>query len=75
MVAPVGVATPEGRPEQMLSMGEVAARLRFGMTKTKELIYAGTIPSTKIGRQRRVRESDLDAYLRGLPISTPAGAA
>jgi excisionase family DNA binding protein len=57
----------------MLTILEVADRLRCGQTKTKALIRAGAIPSVKIGGHRRVRETDLNAYIRELPVAVATG--
>lgn len=45
---------------------EVAQLLGLGRSKTLALIAAGTIPSVKIDRARRVLHSDLVAYVDSL---------
>ncbi len=67
--------TATTQPEQMLTLREVAGRLRVSEMTVRRLIKEsddGTpaaLASVKIGRARRVRESVLNAYVRSL---TPA---
>jgi excisionase family DNA binding protein len=51
----------EERTEYLMSPGEVAKFL--GRTRTYELLSAGIIPSVRIGRLRRVRREDLEAFI------------
>lgn len=53
-------------PELMLTVKETAGRLRISPSYTKKLIAAGAIASVKVGRCRRVRLTDLDAYVSDL---------
>jgi excisionase family DNA binding protein len=53
-------------PELMLTIPETAERLKLSKSYTKKLIASGTVPSVTIGRCRRVRLSDLGAYVSGL---------
>ena len=53
----------EERTEYLMSPGEVAKFLSLGRTWTYELLSAGIIPSVRIGRLRRVRREDLEAYI------------
>jgi excisionase family DNA binding protein len=50
----------------LLTPEEAAGRLRIGRTFIYALLREGVIPSVKIGRARRVRAADLDAYVRSL---------
>jgi excisionase family DNA binding protein len=54
--------------EHMLTRHEVAEILRISPVGARRLIEGDNpaIPSVKIGRLRRVRRSDLDAYMRSL---------
>lgn len=53
----------EERTAYLMSPGEVAKFLGLGRTRTYELLSAGIIPSVRIGRLRRVRREDLEAYI------------
>jgi excisionase family DNA binding protein len=59
--------------EQLLTVPEAAARLRLSRTATYELVLAGKLPSLKIGKARRVREDQLDEFIRraAVPMSWP----
>lgn len=61
--------------ERMLTIEEVRERLNAGLTLTKKLIGSGAIPSVKVGRLRRVRESDLAVYMAELPVAPVAGTS
>jgi excisionase family DNA binding protein len=51
--------------EKLLTVRQVAERLQLSRTWTFRLISSGALPSLKLGpRSRRVRESDLDAFIR-----------
>ena len=47
----------------LLTVKEVAQLLKFGKTKVNYLLASGEIPSLKIGKSRRIRESDLINFL------------
>jgi excisionase family DNA binding protein len=50
-------------PESVLvDVAEVARRLSIGTTKLKELLAAGELRSTVIGRRRLIRAADLDEF-------------
>lgn len=50
----------------LLTIEEVAERLRIGRTTAYKLLRNGALPSLDLGaRVRRVRASDVLAYLRG----------
>ncbi len=50
----------------LYELPEVCALLSLGMTKVKQLIYDGALPSVSIGTRRFVRDTDLRAYVDGL---------
>jgi excisionase family DNA binding protein len=50
--------------ERLLTVPEVAERLHVGKTTVWEMIYRGELPSLLIGRSRRVREVELDEWIR-----------
>lgn len=51
------------RNKDVLTPDEVAQHLKCGRTKTYELIAQNAIPSFRVGRLRRVRLADLEAYI------------
>lgn len=62
-------STPPQR--QLLTLPEAAAVLGLGLTTTKGLVYAGTLPSVKIGpKTRRVPVSALERFVNGLQAET-----
>ena len=50
-------------PEGLLSLKDLADYLSCSRTYAAGLVADGTIPSLKIGTLRRVRRSDVDAYI------------
>jgi excisionase family DNA binding protein len=53
--------------DRLLTVPEVAERLRHGRTRVYQLIGEGRLLSVTVGpRARRVRESDLDTFIAGL---------
>ncbi len=51
--------------ERLLKVRDVVERTQLSRSVIYEMITAGTMPSIKIGGTRRVREIDLDAWIRG----------
>ncbi|WP_045877110.1 helix-turn-helix domain-containing protein [Pseudofrankia sp. DC12] len=49
-------------PKLLLTVEEAADVLGLGRTTTYALIRTGALKSVRIGRARRVRVTDLDAY-------------
>lgn len=49
--------------ERLLTAAEVADRLRVSTMTIYRLIRAGELPAVRVGRNYRVREPDLEAYL------------
>ena len=49
--------------KRLLSADELARELGVGRTTAYSLLWSGTIPSMKVGRLRKVRRVDLEAYL------------
>lgn len=62
--SPTDLAAPPHR--MAYTAAEVGYQLNLGRSKTLALIADGTIRSVKIGRARRVRHSDLVAYIESL---------
>ena len=58
----------------LLTPEETAAELRIARRRVFELLKSGTLPSVKIGRARRIRSTDLAAYVAELEndVKTPA---
>ncbi len=58
---------PGTDPRQLLlRVSEAAQVLGICRSTVYELLYAGRIPSVKIGNARRIRQSDLEAFVRDL---------
>jgi excisionase family DNA binding protein len=49
--------------ERLLNAAEVAYRLHLSRSCTYSLMQSGSIPTVHIGKSRRVRLQDLDAYI------------
>lgn len=52
-----------------LEYAETAARLHVSERTVRRLVAAGALPAVDIGGCKRVRTSDLAAYVEGLPIT------
>jgi excisionase family DNA binding protein len=50
--------------KRLLSAEDLARELGVGRTTAYSLLWSGTIPSMKVGRLRKVRREDLEAYIR-----------
>lgn len=57
------MATTADIPRLLLSTPEVARALGVSERFVKKLISAGTLPSLKVGRLRRVSAGDLHAWI------------
>ena len=56
-----------GIPERLLTPEQVAERLGLSVLTVRAWLRAGTLPGVKPGgRLWRMRETDLDDYIRGL---------
>lgn len=56
----------------LLTPEEAAEELRISRPRIFDLIKSGALDSVKIGRSRRIRATDLKAYVDSLPAE-PAG--
>jgi excisionase family DNA binding protein len=57
--------------DRLLRIPEVCERLNHGRTRVYELLASGRLPSVVVGpRARRVRESDLAAFIASLDDGT-----
>jgi excisionase family DNA binding protein len=53
--------------DRLLTVPQVCERLNHGRTRVYQLLASGRLPSVIVGpRARRVRESDLAAFIAGL---------
>ncbi len=50
-------------PEPLLTAADVSYRLRLSRSCTYSLMQSGVIPTVHIGKSRRVRLQDLEAYI------------
>ena len=53
----------EVEQKEWFSTDELVRWLGLGRTKAYEMLRSGEIPSYKIGRIRRIRRQDVDAWL------------
>ena len=53
----------EAEQKEWFTTEELVRWLGLGRTKTYELLRSGEIPNYKIGRIRRIRRQDVDAWL------------
>ena len=53
-------------PKLLLTIEEAAQQLSLGRSLLYEQLQRGTIPSVRIGRSRRIRRSDLEAFVAEL---------
>ena len=50
--------------DRLLTVSEVAAELRVSNMTVYRLIKAGQLPALRVGKNYRIRQHDLDEYLR-----------
>ena len=68
-MAIIAITEEVEEPELLLTLVEASQRCRWSISKTKRLIAAGDLRSVKVGWSRRVRQSDLNAFLAALPAA------
>jgi excisionase family DNA binding protein len=49
--------------DRLLTVGEVAATMRVSNMTVYRLIKGGELPAIRVGKNYRIRESDVDRYL------------
>jgi excisionase family DNA binding protein len=49
--------------DRLLTVAEVAATMRVSNMTVYRLIKAGDLPALRVGKNYRIRESDVDRYL------------
>lgn len=59
-----GAGGSEGAGDRLLTVSEVAADLRVSNMTVYRLIRNGELPALRVGRNYRIRQVDLEAYLR-----------
>lgn len=52
--------------DRLYDVRQAAQVLGIGRTNVYKLLKDGHLPSVRVGRLRRIRRSDLDAYIDGL---------
>jgi excisionase family DNA binding protein len=52
-------------PKPILTLQETCIKLRLCKTTLVNLLNDGTIPGMKVGRQWRILDESIDAFLRG----------
>lgn len=58
--------------ERLLNREEAAERLGLSPVTVGNMLRAGRLPGVKLGRLWRIRDADLDAYIRELAEGRPA---
>jgi excisionase family DNA binding protein len=59
--------TVQYQGRRLLTIEEAGERLGVSRARVYELFKRDELPSVYVGRLRRVLESDLDAFIEGLP--------
>lgn len=57
----------------LLTIGDVAAALRWSRSKTYRLVARGDIRSVRVDGSRRIKVRDLEEYVAALPTRTAVG--
>ena len=55
--------------EALLTVGEVATTMRVSNMTIYRLIKAGQLPAIRVGKNYRIRESDMNRYLADRSVS------
>ena len=61
--------------KKLLSAEELAQELGVGRTTAYALLWSGQIPSMKVGRLRKVRREDVEAFIEARMENGEHGAA
>jgi excisionase family DNA binding protein len=61
--------------KKLLSADELARELGVGRTTAYALLWSGQIPSMKIGRLRKIRREDVEAFIEARMENGEHGAA
>ena len=66
---------PKRRPfvgDRLLTVGEVAGTMRVSNMTVYRLIKGGQLPAIRVGKNYRIRESDVDRYLSDRAVRVDA---
>ena len=55
--------------DRLLTVGEVASELRVSNMTVYRLIKSGQLPAIRVGKNYRLRQQDLEEYLRAGSVS------
>ena len=55
--------------DRLLTVGEVAGELRVSNMTVYRLIKSGQLPAIRVGKNYRLRQQDLEEYLRAGSVS------
>jgi excisionase family DNA binding protein len=56
--------------DRLLTVSEVAATMRVSNMTVYRLIKSGQLPAIRVGKNFRIRESDVDRYLSDRAVQT-----
>jgi excisionase family DNA binding protein len=56
--------------DRLLTVGEVAGTMRVSNMTVYRLIKSGELPAVRVGKNYRIRESDVDRYLQERTVRT-----
>ncbi len=60
----VSSSSGPGTDPEFMTVAEVATRMRVSKMTVYRLLHGGDLPAVRVGRSFRVREEDVDEYLR-----------
>ncbi len=60
----VSSSSGPGTEPEFMTVAEVATRMRVSKMTVYRLLHGGDLPAVRVGRSFRVREDDVDEYLR-----------
>ena len=69
MAGETTTTTPDGVLGPVLTVAEVAAALRVSTMTVYRLVNTGELPGLRIGKNIRIRATDLDDYLAAGPVT------
>ena len=67
----MAILPPDTRMETLLTAREVACYLKLSKSKVYYMIQTKKIPHVRIGRNVRIKETDLKAWLENNTITIP----
>ena len=67
------VGTRPGWDDRLLTVGEVAATMRVSNMTVYRLIKSGQLAAVRVGKNYRIRESDVERYLSERSVSVEGG--